>query len=112
MNYYLSLKSFNKEHYFNNKVIKIKLKIMLITNIKKFKTILVNKKMNISKMKKIICKQIQFFLDVFPKIKLSWPPETKIFLIKVNIIISNNQTLSGNSKPTFSTKLIIIVIRS
>ena len=89
--------SFSSEINFKNKIIR------MITYIKKCKVILA--KMNVTKN---TSNRIQFFLNMFSQIKFSSDQQTKIFMIKINIIISRTKCLSNNSENTFNKVIKII----
>lgn len=97
MNYKIMLMSFSRGLNFYNII------TWMNPNIKKYKIISLS--MN---MKKIISSQIQFFLDVFLRIKLLLVQKTKMFLSRINKTISSPRYLSRNSEHNFSTIIIII----
>ena len=97
MNYNIIQMSFSRDLNFYNIIIR------MIINIKNSQITLVS-----MKMKKNTSNKIQFFLDVFRRIKLWLGQKTKMFLSQISITISRTRCLSNNSEHTFSTIIIII----
>jgi len=96
-NYNFILMSFRRVLNFHNIINR-----MIIYN-KNSKIILVS-----TDKKKIISNQIQFFQDVFRKIKLLLDKKIKMFLSQISITISSIKLLFNNNEHTFNTIIIII----